>query len=84
MNRCNSINSLKLTIGDLMSGRAFDNNCNCLDKQSQIHKQHSSYLYSSSTSGLLINSNKHQNGKIFFQCFYKLNPKCLPYSKIIL
>lgn len=30
-NRCPSITSLKLTIGDLMSGRAFDNNCNCLE-----------------------------------------------------
>ena len=30
-NRCPSTTSLKMAIGDLMSGRAFDNNCNCLD-----------------------------------------------------
>lgn len=27
-----SMNSLKLTIGDLMSGKAFDNNCTCYER----------------------------------------------------
>ena len=35
VNRCSSIVSLRLTIGDLMSGKAFDNNCNCLERQLQ-------------------------------------------------
>lgn len=30
--RCGSIASLKSTIGDLMTGRAFDNNCNCFEQ----------------------------------------------------
>ena len=67
MNRCNSMTSLKLTIGDLMSGRAFDNNCNCLEKHLQLHQPQSSYLYSSSTSGLTIN--KHTNGKNIFPIY---------------
>ena len=31
INRSHSLNSLKSFIGDLMSGRAFDNNCMCFD-----------------------------------------------------
>ncbi len=31
--RSTNSHNLKATIGDLMSGRAFDNNCNCIDQQ---------------------------------------------------
>ena len=34
-NKSNSVTSLKQTMGDLMSGRAFDNNCNCFEIQYQ-------------------------------------------------
>lgn len=34
-NRANSVTSLRVAIGDLMSGRAFDNNCSCFDIQLQ-------------------------------------------------
>lgn len=33
VNRSNSMASLRNTIGDLMSGRAFDNNCTCVENQ---------------------------------------------------
>lgn len=33
LNRVNSVTSTKASIGDLMSGRAFDNNCNCIEQQ---------------------------------------------------
>ena len=53
-----------------MSGRAFDNNCNCLDKQLQLHNPHSAYLYSASASGILLSNSansKQQNGKNFIE-----------------
>ena len=53
INRCNSVTSLKVTIGDLMSGRAFDNNCSCIDKLIQTN----CFL----TSNLLSTSNKLQD-----------------------
>ena len=51
-NRSNSTTSLKLTIGDLMSGRAFDNNCNCLELylQQQHIKNHVESSESESSS----------------------------------
>lgn len=39
--RSQSITSLKVTIGDLMSGRAFDNNCNCIDNLIVLHQNQS-------------------------------------------
>lgn len=37
-NRSNSVVSLRTTIGDLMSGRAFENNCSCVDAYFQSHQ----------------------------------------------
>ena len=50
-NRSVSVASLKLTIGDLMSGRAFDNNCTCYEAQlARFYSQQESSSSSSSSS----------------------------------
>ncbi len=60
INRCNSITSLKPAIGDLMSGRAFENNCICLEKQlqqQQQQQQQANIYLSSNNSKTVLETN---------------------------
>lgn len=59
-NRSNSVASLKSTIGDLMSGRAFDNNCSCVDKKlNNLQDNQGNSVDNNETS---VNINYHSNG----------------------
>lgn len=61
-NRTNSATTQKFTIGDLMSGRAFDNNCNCFEQQ-QLANQLTQNSDGSGTNGAsVVETNGELNG----------------------